>query len=130
MLGLEFMTDEELHKGVDGQRKAFGAEPCKKAGLDIFEKEDPDIAKLFILETEYHMRPDGLPEMWRELIWFASCVACNNRNGAKIHAAAALKAGATKRMVLDTIHSAAICQTLGLLNVAYDITPSIDAAKK
>ena len=124
------MTNEEMKKKMAEWREYFGVEGIKKAGLDLFEKEDPEVCKMFIQETEYHMKSKFIPEMWREIIWFASCVACNNRNGAKIHCGGAARAGATREMLIDVIHMASICVHHGLLNVAYDVEPILQEAKK
>ena len=86
--------------------------------LKIYEKADPELLKNVNKSSEFALSDGALPRRIKLLIAMALDASHGAANGVQALANAAIKAGATKKEVLETIRVAQYVSGVGCVYVA------------
>ncbi|MFX1452521.1 MAG: carboxymuconolactone decarboxylase family protein [Promethearchaeota archaeon] len=86
--------------------------------LKIYEKADPELLKQVNISSEFAFSDGALPRKIKLLIAMALDASHGAANGVQALANAAIKAGATKKEVLETIRVAQYVSGVGCVYVA------------
>ena len=86
--------------------------------LEIYEKADPELLKQVNTSSEFALSDGALPKKIKLLIAMALDASHGAAAGVQALAKAAIKAGATKKEVLETIRVAQYVSGVGCVYVA------------
>lgn len=120
---------EDLTKLLEKEKGTYGEQMFKDSGLEYMFKMCPDRVKLFFEESRADFS-STLPKKTMELVLFSASVALHSEIGFKAHAMGALKAGATKREILDVLFAAGnVASHSVTMNILKDIEPILEREK-
>lgn len=86
--------------------------------LKIFEKTDPDLRKFIQNANDFALADGALPRKFKLLVAMALDAAHGTAEGVKSLAAQAIKAGATKEEVMETMRVAQYISGVGAVYTA------------
>jgi alkylhydroperoxidase/carboxymuconolactone decarboxylase family protein YurZ len=93
---------EGLKKLLEKEKENYGEHMFEESGLSYMFEVCPERVELFLKESKADFS-SSLSKKTLELVLFGASVALRSEIGFKAHAIGALKAGATKREVLDVL---------------------------
>jgi len=120
---------KNLKKLLEKEKGTYGEQMFKDSGLEYMLKMCPERLKLFFEESQADFS-STLPKKTMELVLFSASVAIGSKLGFKAHAMGALKAGATKREVLDVLFAAGNVASHNVtMNILKDIESILETEK-